>query len=46
MRTISPARTWSTINDASESATRASISTPLFIGPGCMTRCPVAAARV
>ena len=40
MRTTRPARTWSTTSAASESATRGSISTPRFIGPGCMTTWP------
>src|SRR5207344_566953 len=40
IRTTRPARTWSVTRAASESATRASISTPRFIGPGCITTCP------
>ena len=28
------------ISESGESATRGSISTPRFIGPGCMTFCP------
>src|SRR5581483_3951634 len=40
IRTASPARTWSTTSAAPESATRGSISTPRFIGPGCITFCP------
>ena len=40
-----PPRTWSRISESGESATRPSISTPRFIGPGCMTFCPAAAAR-
>src|SRR5581483_6445099 len=40
MRTTSPERTCSVTSAASESATRGSISTPRFIGPGCITTCP------
>ena len=32
--------TWRVTSDAAESATSSVISTPRFIGPGCMTTCP------
>ena len=37
MRTLTPLATCSTIVDRAESATSAAISTPRFIGPGCIT---------
>ena len=37
IRTLTPLATCSTIVDRAESATSAAISTPRFIGPGCMT---------
>ena len=37
MRTATPLVTCSVISDAGPSATSAAISTPRFIGPGCMT---------
>src|SRR5581483_9962067 len=37
MRTVTPLATCATIVERSESATSAAISTPRFIGPGCMT---------
>jgi hypothetical protein len=37
MRTATPLRTWSTMTDRGSSATSAAISTPRFMGPGCMT---------
>ena len=37
IRTLTPLATCSTIVDLSESATSAAISTPRFIGPGCIT---------
>src|ERR1022692_1163735 len=37
IRTLTPLATCSTIVDLAESATSAAISTPRFIGPGCMT---------
>ena len=40
MRTTRPERTCVSISDSGESATRASISTPRLIGPGCMTTWP------
>ena len=40
MRTTRPLRTWRSTSDSGESATAASISTPRFIGPGCMTFWP------
>ena len=40
MRTTRPARTCAVTRAAPESATRGSISTPRFIGPGCMTTWP------
>jgi hypothetical protein len=40
MRTASPLKTWWAIRFSSSSATSALISTPRFMGPGCMTRCP------
>src|SRR5207248_11469027 len=40
MRVTSPARTCVSISASAWSATRGSISTPRFIGPGCMTFCP------
>lgn len=38
MRTATPLRTWSTIMLRGRSATSAAISTPRFMGPGCITR--------
>ena len=38
MRVATPLRTWSMITERGRSATSALISTPRFIGPGCMTR--------
>ena len=37
IRTLTPLATCSTIVDRGESATSAAISTPRFIGPGCIT---------
>ena len=37
MRTATPLRTWSMITERGRSATSALISTPRFIGPGCIT---------
>ncbi len=37
MRTATPLRTWSITTDRGRSATSAAISTPRFMGPGCMT---------
>ena len=37
MRVVTPLATCSTIIERAESATSAAISTPRFIGPGCMT---------
>ncbi len=37
MRTVTPLATCATIVERAESATSAAISTPRFIGPGCMT---------
>ena len=37
IRVVTPLATCSTIVERTESATSAAISTPLFIGPGCMT---------
>src|SRR5690606_18125811 len=37
MRALTPLATWSTMVERTESATSAAISTPRFIGPGCMT---------
>ncbi len=37
MRTATPFVTCSVMTDAGPSATSAAISTPRFIGPGCMT---------
>src|SRR5690606_39509715 len=37
MRAATPFRTWSRIRVRDESATWGEISTPRFIGPGCMT---------
>ncbi len=37
MRALTPLATCSTIVERTESATSAAISTPRFIGPGCMT---------
>ena len=46
MRTATPISTWSWIRlTARSSATSESISTPRFIGPGCITRTPGAAQR-
>ena len=40
VRVTSPARTCVSISASAASATTGSISTPRFIGPGCMTFCP------
>src|SRR5207248_2911341 len=40
MRTTRPLRTWVVTSASAASATAASISTPRFIGPGCMTFWP------
>src|SRR5262245_9268410 len=40
IRTATPISTCSRISDWAPSATMESISTPRFIGPGCMTRAP------
>src|SRR5207253_7533923 len=40
MRTATPFLTWSSIADWAPRATLGSISTPSFIGPGCMTTAP------
>ncbi len=40
MRTATPIATCSVIADCGPSATSESISTPRFIGPGCMTSAP------
>ncbi len=40
MRTATPLRTWAVTTLAGSSATSAAISTPRFIGPGCMTIAP------
>ena len=40
IRTATPLVTWSVITDWAPAATSAAISTPSFIGPGCMTRAP------
>src|SRR5690606_39590482 len=37
MRTATPISTWSVMTEAGPSAMAGSISTPRFIGPGCMT---------
>ena len=37
MRTATPFATWSRMTDRPESAMSEAISTPRFIGPGCMT---------
>src|SRR5581483_8953217 len=37
MRTATPLRTWSITTERGRSATSAAISTPRFIGPGCIT---------
>ncbi len=37
MRTATPFRTWSMITALGRSATSAAISTPRFMGPGCIT---------
>ena len=38
MRTATPLDTWRSTSDCGRSATSSAISTPRFIGPGCMTR--------
>ena len=38
MRTATPLATWRSTTDRGRSATSSAISTPRFIGPGCMTR--------
>jgi hypothetical protein len=40
MRTATPISTCSRMSDCAPSATKVSISTPRFIGPGCMTSAP------
>jgi len=38
MRTATPLATWSRMTEYGPSATSDAISTPRFIGPGCITR--------
>ena len=45
MRTATPFVTWSVMTDCDPAATSAAISTPSFIGPGCMTSAPGFAVR-
>ncbi len=40
IRIATPLVTWSVMTDWAPAATSAAISTPSFIGPGCMTSAP------